>query len=74
MTLGNPILREMKMDISFNGGRFISLKNGLNYQEVLNNFSNESKNNIEVMLRILIQTKMMNIMTVWSVLFNYVIP
>ena len=40
MTLGNPILGEMKMDISFNGGRFISLKNGLNYQEVLNDFSN----------------------------------
>ena len=27
------------MDISFNGGRFISLKNNLNYQEVLDNFS-----------------------------------
>ncbi|HAC1762052.1 TPA_asm: phosphatidylserine/phosphatidylglycerophosphate/cardiolipin synthase family protein, partial [Listeria monocytogenes] len=28
------------MDISFNGGRFVSLKNGLNYQEILNDFSN----------------------------------
>lgn len=28
------------MDISFNGEIFISLKNGLNYQEVLNDFSN----------------------------------
>lgn len=28
------------MDISFNGGRFINLKNGLNYQEILNDFSN----------------------------------
>jgi hypothetical protein len=30
----------MKLDISFNGGRFISLKNGLSFQKKLNDFSN----------------------------------
>lgn len=32
--------RREKVDINFSGGRFVSLKNGLNYQKILNDFSN----------------------------------
>ena len=40
MTSGNFKEGRMKMEISFNGGRFVSLKDQLNYQEALNDFPN----------------------------------
>lgn len=30
------------MDINFTSGRFVSIENGINYQEVLNDFKNAS--------------------------------